>query len=113
MRRGMAYLPILGLAFGVLVGYLVTYTVPPQYARYLSIAVLAALDSGLGGVRAMLERTFDDRLFITGFVSNTLLGALITFMGDRLGVSLYLAAVIAFGVRIFRNLAIVRRLVLK
>jgi small basic protein len=92
---------------------LVTYNVPPEYARYLSIAVLAALDSGLGGVRAMLERTFDDRLFITGFLSNTILAALITFMGDRLGVSLYLAAVIAFGVRVFRNMAIIRRLVLK
>jgi small basic protein len=109
----MLYLPALGLAFGVLVGYLVTYNVPPAYARYLSIAVLAALDSGLGGVRAMLEHTFDDRLFITGFVSNTILATLITFMGDRLGVSLYLAAVIAFGVRLFRNLAIIRRLVLK
>jgi small basic protein len=109
----MVYLPLLGLAFGVLVGYLVTYNVPPEYARYLSIAVLAALDSGLGGVRAMLERTFDDRLFITGFLSNTILAALITFMGDRLGVSLYLAAVIAFGVRVFRNMAIIRRLVLK
>ena len=61
----------------------------------------------------MLERTFDDRLFITGFLSNTMLAVLITFMGDRLGVSLYLAAVIAFGVRLFRNLAIIRRLVLK
>jgi len=109
----MLYLPGLGLAFGIVVGYLVTYNVPPAYARYLSIAVLAALDSGLGGVRAMLERTFDDRLFITGFVSNTILATLITFMGDRLGVSLYLAAVIAFGVRMFRNLAVIRRLVLK
>lgn len=109
----MIYLPLLGLLLGVAIGYVVNYEVPPEYARYLSIAVLAALDSTLGGVRAMLERTFNDRLFVTGFISNTILAALITYLGDRMGLSLYLAAVIAFGVRIFQNLAIVRRLILR
>jgi small basic protein len=107
------YLPILGLIAGVFVGYLFNYNVPPEYARYLSVAVLAALDSSLGGVRALLERTFNDRIFVTGFLSNTILAALITFMGDRLGVNLYLAAVIAFGVRLFQNVAIIRRLVMR
>lgn len=109
----MIYLPLLGLLLGLLTGYVVRYDVPPEYARYLSIAVLAALDSGLGGVRALLERTFDDRLFVTGFLSNAILAALLTYLGDRLGVSLYLAAVVAFGVRVFQNLAAIRRLVLK
>lgn len=109
----MIYLPLLGLALGVTIGYLINYDVPPEYARYLSIAVLAALDSTMGGIRALLERTFNDRLFVTGFLFNTILAALITYLGDRLGVSLYLAAVIAFGVRLFQNLAIIRRLVFR
>ncbi|GAB4247075.1 MAG: small basic family protein [Thermoleophilia bacterium] len=107
------YFPLVGLFLGIIGGYLIRYDVPPEYARYLSVAVLAALDSTLGGVRALLERTFNDRLFITGFLSNTILAAVITFFGDRLGVNLYLAAVIAFGVRLFQNLAIIRRLVFK
>lgn len=109
----MVYLPLIGLVIGVILGYLTGIQVPPEYARYLSIAVLAALDSSLGGVRALLERTFDDRLFMTGFVFNTILAALITFLGDRLGVNLYLAAIIAFGVRVFQNAAIIRRLILR
>lgn len=109
----MIYLPLIGLLIGVIAGYLTGIQVPPEYARYLSIAVLAALDSSLGGVRALLERTFDDRLFMTGFVFNTVLAALITFLGDRLGVNLYLAAIIAFGVRLFQNAAIIRRLILR
>jgi small basic protein len=109
----LIYLPLLGLVAGVFAGYLLNYNVPPEYARYLSIAVLAALDSSLGGVRALLERTFNDRIFVTGFITNTTLAALITFFGDRLGVNLYLAAVIAFGVRLFQNLAIIRRLILR
>ena len=104
---------LIGLVLGVGIGYLLHYNVPPEYARYVSVAVLAALDSALGRVRALLQRTFDDRLFITGFLSNTLLAAMLTFVGDRLGVSLYLAAVIAFGVRVFQNLAVIRRLIIR
>ncbi len=113
MVKRLYYLPILGLTLGVGIGLLIRYDVPPTYARYLSVAVLAALDSALGGVRALMERTFNDRLFISGFVTNTILAALITFLGDRLGVNLYLAAVVAFGVRLFQNLAVIRRLIVK
>ncbi len=109
----LAYVPFLGLMLGVVIGYLLRYDIPPGYARYLSLAVLVALDSTLGGVRSLLERTFNDRLFISGFLWNTALASLITFMGDRLGVNLYLAAVVALGVRLFQNLAIIRRLVVK
>lgn len=109
----MIYLPLIGLLLGIVAGYLTGFEVPPEYARYLSIAVLAALDSSLGGVRALLERTFDDRLFVTGFLFNTALAALITLLGDRLGVNLFLAAVIAFGIRLFQNAAIIRRLILR
>lgn len=39
------------------------------------------------------------------------MAALIVYIGDRIGVSeLYLAAVVAFGVRLFNNLAIIRRI---
>ncbi|MDA8229457.1 MAG: small basic family protein, partial [Desulfitobacterium hafniense] len=34
---------------------------------------------------------------------------LLAYVGDRIGVDLYLAAVVAFGVRLFQNLAIIRR----
>jgi small basic protein len=112
-RRAYLSMPFLGLLLGVILGSLLRYDVPPVYARYLSIAMLAALDSTLGGVRALLERTFDDRLFVTGFLSNTVLAALVTFMGDRLGVNLYLAAIIALGIRLFQNLATIRRLLIK
>jgi small basic protein len=34
---------------------------------------------------------------------------LLTFIGDRLGVDLYLVALITFGPRIFNNVALIRR----
>ncbi|MHB0977624.1 MAG: small basic family protein [Candidatus Aquicultorales bacterium] len=102
-------LPLIGLIAGILLGLFLKIPVPPTVVKYLGISVLAALDSSVGGLRASLEHKFNDKLFITGFFSNMLLAALIVFMGDRLGVDLYLAAVVAFGVRLFNNLALVRR----
>lgn len=102
-------LPLFGLLAGILLGLALKIPVPAAYVRYLGIAVLAALDTAFGGLRASLERKFNDWLFITGFLSNTLMATLIVYLGDKLGVELYLAAVVAFGVRLFQNLGIIRR----
>ncbi len=104
---------ILGLAVGVIIGLKVPIILPQAYAQYLSVAALAALDSVLGGIRAAVEDHFDNTIFISGFFSNALLAAGLAFVGERLGMDLYLAAIVAFGVRIFQNLAILRRHILK
>ncbi|MHB8124310.1 MAG: small basic family protein [Desulfitobacteriaceae bacterium] len=107
------WLPALGLILGLAIGYISPFSVPIDYAKYLSVAILAALDSVLGGIRAAQEEHFDSRVFLTGFFSNMLLAGLLAYVGDRIGVDLYLAAVVAFGVRLFQNLAIIRRHLLK
>lgn len=105
---------VLALALGVTLGLLTKLSVPVALLTYLGVAVLAALDSCLGGVRASLEQSFDDRTFLSGFVTNTLMAAFIVFVGDRIGVrELYLAAVVAFGVRMFDNLGTIRQLLFK
>ncbi len=104
----MWILPLLGLLAGAFIGSTLTYEVPPTYIKYMSIAVLASLDSVLGGVRALLENDFDSTVLLSGFFTNALLAALLAYLGDRLGVDLYLAAVFVFGVRLFQNLANIR-----
>jgi len=84
-------------------------SIPSEYSRYTAMAILAALDSLLGAFRAELQGEFDNRIFVTGFFSNIVLAGVLTFLGDRLGVELYVAAIVAFGVRMFNNLAIIRR----
>jgi small basic protein len=103
------WLPILGLLLGIGIGSTLAIPIPGIYAKYLSVAVLAALDSVFGGLRSIIEDKFDGTVLLTGFFTNALLAALLAYMGDRLGVDLYLAAVFVFGVRIFQNLAIIRR----
>lgn len=106
------WLPLLGLIIGVIIG-IKAPPLPQAYAQYMSVAVLAAMDSVFGGIRAGLEKKFDDTVFISGFFSNVLLAAGLAYIGERVGVALYTAAIFAFGVRIFQNLAIIRRHLLK
>ncbi|GGB57255.1 MULTISPECIES: small basic family protein [Fictibacillus] len=106
------WLPVLGLLLGLLLGFMSDIRVPPEYSNYLSIAVLAALDTLFGGIRAHLQGSFEDKVFITGFFFNILLAAGLAYLGVHLGIDLYLAAIFAFGVRLFNNIAVIRRLII-
>ncbi len=111
----MAGLPILGVVAGFLFGWLafVLIRVPPDianaYAPYLSLATLAGLDTVFGGIRAGIEGRFQDDIFVSGFILNTLMAAGLAFLGDKIGVDLFLAAVVALGTRVFLNLSLIRR----
>jgi small basic protein len=103
-------LVLISLAIGVVLGVVLSPDVPASIARYLPIALMAALDSVFGGLRARLEGTFDDRIFVVSLLTNSILAGLLVWAGDRLGVQdLSIAVVVVFGVRIFGNLAAIRR----
>jgi len=102
-----------GLGLGVLLGLKAPMVLPQAYAQYLGLAVLAALDSVFGGIRSAMEDHYDNVVFVTGFFSNALLAAGLAYLGSKLGVPLSTAAAVAFGVRLFQNLAIIRRHLLK
>lgn len=106
------WLPFLGLLLGIAFGLLTNIQIPAIYENYLSIAVLAALDTLFGGIRAQLQQVYDDKVFVSGFFFNIMLAAGLAFLGVHLGVDLYLAAIFAFGVRLFQNIAIIRRILL-
>jgi len=106
------WLPIVGLLIGILLGLMTDVKIPEEYANYLSIAVLAALDTLFGGIRAYLQNVYDNRVFVSGFFFNIILAASLAFLGVHLGVDLYLAAVFAFGVRLFQNIAVIRRILI-
>lgn len=110
---GGLLLALLGITLGILLGLNVPLVLPVHYAVYTSVAVLAAMDSVMGGIRTAMEDKFDHVIFTTGFFTNALLAAGLVFVGERLGIDLYLAAVVAFGVRLFQNVSIIRRHLLK
>ena len=105
----MAWFALLAGALGFALVYLSGATFPTQYAQYLSLAALAGLDSLIGGIRAGTEGKFKSDVFISGFLTNTLLAAFLAYLGEVMGQPLGLAAVVALGGRIFVNLSIIRR----
>jgi len=94
---------------GVALGLLSPVTIPITYARYTAVALLAGLDSIFGAFKAYIAGTFEPRVFLSGVVTNMALAGGLTYVGDKLGVDLSIAAIVAFGVRIFNNLASIRR----
>ena len=101
-------IPIAGLIFGAYIGQFLHIEIPAGMVKYLSIGIMAALDSVFGGVRAVFEKKFDAMLMLSGFFANALLAAALAYIGDMLGIDLYYAAVFAFGVRLFSNLSLIR-----
>jgi small basic protein len=105
----------LGLVLGIIIGLVLEPTVPPELQPYLPIAVVAALDAVFGGLRAVLDGIFDDRVFVVSFLSNVVVAALVVYLGDQLGVGAQLSTgvVVVLGIRIFSNAAAIRRHVFK
>ncbi len=105
----MVYIAIIiGCILGAIVGMnspIVSYT----YSNYLAIAIIAALDSVFGGITGVLKGEFDFKVFISGFFCNSILSMLLTFLGTKLNVDIYLAAIVVFVGRMFINLTIIRK----
>lgn len=103
---------VLGLLIGIFLGLISGIQIPSAYSQYLAIAILASIDSLVGATLSSLQKTFDSSIFFSGFFINALFAALLTFIGNMLGVDLSLATIIVFGTRIFSNSAAIRRLVI-
>lgn len=104
-----------GLVLGIIAGIFLEPTVPAALQPYLPIAVVAALDAVFGGLRALLDGIFDDKVFVVSFVANVIVAALIVYLGDQLGVGSQLSTgvVVVLGIRIFSNAAAIRRLLFR
>ena len=99
---------LIGCILGAILGMnapMISYT----YSSYLAIAIIAALDSVFGGITSVINKNFDLKIFITGFFGNAILSILLTILGEKLNVDIYLAAIVVFVGRMFTNLAIIRR----
>lgn len=102
---------VLGLVIGVILGLVLQPDVPLWLEPYLPIAVVAALDAVFGALRAFLDGIFNDKVFVISFISNVVIAALIVFLGDKLGVGAQLSTgvIVVLGIRIFANVAAIRR----
>ena len=99
---------LIGCILGAILGLnapIISYT----YSSYLAIAIIAALDSVFGGISSVIKKNFDLKIFISGFFGNAILAILLTILGQKLNVDIYLAAIVVFVWRMFMNLGTIRR----
>jgi len=107
------WLPIVALIIGFCLVYLPHLPNVPDYSEYIGLAVVAGLDSLAGAIRSIIEGKFNDRVFISGFFSNTVVAALLLYLGNRLGIrNVAIAIMVALVIRIFNNLGFIRRYVI-
>ena len=99
---------IIGCLVGVIIGSLIPI-IPYTLSGYLAISIIAALDSVFGGITSSLKGNFDLKIFVSGFFINAILSILLTYLGEKLNVDIYLAAIVVFVGRIFNNLGYIRR----
>ncbi len=100
---------LLGILIGIFVGLYIPFELSTISSLYVSVGILAAIDSIIGAMRASLENKFDGIIFISGFFVNAILAITLSFLGDKLGVPIYYAAIFVFGTRLFNNIGIIRR----
>lgn len=102
---------ILAIAIGCILGAIIGINlplIPYAYSSYLAISIVAALDSVLGGTLATLKGNFNFKTFVTGFFGNAILSILLTYLGEKLNVDIYIGAIVVFVWRMFNNLTMIR-----
>ncbi len=99
---------IVGCLIGVVAGMFAPI-IPYTMSGYVAISIVAALDSVFGGIASTIKGNFDLKIFVSGFFGNAILSILLTYLGQKLNVDIYLAAIVVFVGRMFTNLAIIRR----
>lgn len=104
---------VLGIAVGVALGIFAPGYIPKEYAALFSVALMAGLDTAFGGLRAAIEGNYDNTVFITGFLVNIVMSVFFCYAGILLDIDFYLIVILVLGMRIFQNIAIIRRLYLK
>ena len=102
-------LELIGLAVGIVLGALCPWTIPAKLSLYVAAGLLAALDSALGGLNARIKGNFKLNIYLSGSIGNAAIAVFLTWLGNKLGIPIYLAGVVVFGTRMFQNFAEIRR----
>ncbi|HHT47759.1 MAG TPA: small basic family protein [Firmicutes bacterium] len=104
----MFLIPLIGVSIGVGIGLLLPFEIPITYKSYTALAILATVDAIFGGMRAQLEENFIFSKFMVSFFANAALAVALAYFCNVLGIDIYMGAVVAFSIRLFNNLSLIR-----
>ncbi len=102
---------IFGLLLGATIG-----GIAPAFTlnvKVVSVVLIASFDALLGGLKAKIKSNFDDKIMLGGFLINLTAALILVYLGDYLNVKLHYIVLFAFSLRIFKNLSVIGKYILK
>lgn len=105
---------LLGALVGIILGLVINVSIPIPYIKYTAVIIIGILDSIFGATKAeVTKEEYNPTIFLSGLFFNIILALGITLLGERLGLDLYIAVTVVFTMRIFANLGVLRRALIK
>lgn len=104
---------VAGIILGVLAGFNLNLVYNPDYAVYISLAVLAILNTIFNLLNENLHGELTPIKSMVYLICDLGFGLLLGYVGEQLGLPIYLAAVFAFGNNIYKNLRIMSNFMLE
>lgn len=95
---------IVGILLGIIVGIKTNVTYNPVYTIYVSLIVLAIINTIFNILAENSKQEMSNKNCLIILCGDILIALLLGFIGEQLGLPLYLAAIFAFGNNIYMNL---------
>lgn len=107
-------LGILIIILFAILGYVIgsDVVVPFAFTEYVAVAVMAFLDSLFNGISLNMQKKFNIPEFFVGFFLNAIVSIFLVYLGNKLNVNIYLAAIIVFTWRMFNNFNIIQKILI-
>lgn len=104
------FIILICIALGIFTG--LNLEVPYMYSKYISVAIVACMDSAIGAFIANLNKEFKFSTFFAGFFGNAIITVVLVYLGEKLDTDLYLGAIIVFTARILNNISKISKIIL-
>ena len=102
---------LIGITIGIFIGTAVP--ISALNVNICAVILVTSIDSVIGAIKAKFEKSFDDKIMISGFIVNLTVAMLLLCFGSYLNMNLHYMAFIAFSIRIFKNLSAIRLYLIK
>ena len=102
----------MGILIGFLLGLALTLTYNATYTLYITLTILILLESLL---RIIMNSTKNLDIYkeILLVLCEVVFACLLAFIGENLGISLYLVVMLVFGLRIFNSFNVIVKKIIK
>jgi len=97
---------IAGIVIGIIAGLKLNIGYNPEYIVYISLSILAIINTIFNILCENLKGEMKTIKSILFLVSDLVFALFLGYIGEQLGLPIYLAAVFAFGNNIYKNMKI-------